>query len=100
MYSPDYKLGLQKTLQAERDKNDVLKKMLSAMKADVDTRIIEGEGQYEDFFLTLVMDISNTQFFIKNSLVTLLCPLTKNVLPSCRKQRVVLKSNLGQIQSL
>lgn len=45
MYNPDYKVGLQKTLELERSRNDELKRKLSAMRSEVDSLSVDGLGR-------------------------------------------------------
>jgi len=44
MYAPDYKLGLQQTLEAEKARNETLKSRLCAMKTDINVLTTDGEG--------------------------------------------------------
>ena len=44
MYNPDYKIGLLRTLEAERSKNKVLKRKLAALNDEVQDLSAEGES--------------------------------------------------------
>lgn len=44
MYNPDYKLGLQRTLEAERQRNNTLKRTIAVMQSEVTQLNNDGEG--------------------------------------------------------
>ena len=46
MYNPDYKLGLQRTLEAERGRNNILKRTSAVMQSEVSDLNADGEGNY------------------------------------------------------
>lgn len=58
MYNPDYKLGLQQTLESERDKNALLKRKLAAMNTEVKDLHSTGESKlYEPISVTLAVKV-------------------------------------------
>ena len=44
MYNPDYKVGLLRTLESERNRNKVLKRKLAALNTEVQDLYTDGEG--------------------------------------------------------
>ena len=63
MYNPDYKLGLQRTLEAERERNNILKRTIAVMQSEVSDLNADGEGNHH-IYKAAVLSIPMTKMYI------------------------------------
>ena len=63
MYNPDYKLGLQRTLEAERERNNILKRTIAVMQSEVSDLNADGEGNHH-IYKAAVLSIPMTTMYM------------------------------------